>query len=114
MKLPIELDIELDTIWTEYKSQLEKVQTPAELTEFVNRWREIFLIEMKEVNQQTLDDIRTANMNLSPPRTMDNLVAELILPRKIMMAMINAQRYIVPLNCAFIQGNGGLGAFYDD
>lgn len=42
-----------------------------------------------------------------------NMVYELIVPAKIVHAMLVAKQFVVPLNCAFIQANGGLGEFED-
>jgi len=42
-----------------------------------------------------------------------NLIAELSLPVAVVKAMLVAQEHVVPLNCAFIQMNGGLGEFED-
>ena len=106
MKLPIYLNVEGDSIWTEYKAELAKVQTPVELNEFVNSWRDIYSIEIKEVTQETLDCIKTEKI--------DDTIAELICPVKIFKAMLLAKEYIVPLNCAFIQANGGLGEFWNE
>lgn len=102
MKLPIYLQIEEDTIWTEYQSQLKKVQTPTELTDFVNKWCEIYSIEIK-LEENTLNDIRVEKMS--------DVIAELMLPVKILKSMLIQKQYEVPLNCAFIQSNGGIENF---
>jgi hypothetical protein len=39
------------------------------------------------------------------------LVAELVIPYLVLEAMMISKQHVVPLNCAFIQKNGGLGAF---
>ena len=51
MKLPIHLDIESDSVWTTYKSELNKVQTSDELKVFVERWKEIYSCEIKDITQ---------------------------------------------------------------
>jgi len=103
MKLPIHLNIEADTIWIIYKSELEKVQTPDELKVFVARWKEIYSCEIKDITQETLDSVKAEKS--------DNMIAEIVVPVKILKAMMVSKEYVVPLNCAFIQGNGGLGEF---
>lgn len=99
MKLPINLDIEEDTIWTEYKKQLLAIRTVDELISFVDSWREVYSIEILKPNQQILDDIKAEKSS--------DIVAELIIPIKILKAMMCAKEFVVPLNCAFIQQNGG-------
>jgi hypothetical protein len=39
------------------------------------------------------------------------MIAEIIVPVKILKAMMVSKECVVPLNCAFIQGNGGIGEF---
>jgi len=115
MKLPIELEIEEDTIWTEYKAELSKVENVQELKAFVGRWQEL-LKEIKEedLTEENLSLVKQASDPANCSFKITKTAAELTLPVKIMQAMLAAQKYIVPLNCAFIQLNGGLNAFYDD
>jgi len=154
MKLPIHLDIEEDTIWTTYNSELKKVETAQALKLFVLRWGNLFSDAIKEnwLTEETLANIKAemdplhltfsslTRINDQTIREMaylkweeagcplndgieywleaerelisyTNMVCELILPCKIAYAMLVAKQYVVPLNCAFIQANGGLGEF---
>jgi len=108
MKLPIHLSIEGDTIWTTYKSELEKLQNADELKVFAKRWENLLNnVKEEDLTEEVLNSVKTEILL----GTNQTLTAELLLPVKVMNAMLMAQRFVVPLNCAFIQMNGGLGEF---
>lgn len=147
MKLPIHLDIEEDTIWTEYRQEVQKISSVEELKTHAKRWGGLLTpgaICDKWFTDETLADIKSAEWKLDDQKIRDaayyrweqagrpndngvhfwleaeqelvaytNMVYELIAPRKIVSAMMLAKEYVVPLNCAFIQANGGLGEFED-
>lgn len=108
MKLPIHLDIESDTIWTVYKKELEACQDVDSLKTFVERWKNIypFKVDQIVINQDVMNVVKSGN-----PDDQDLIATNIILPQAIFRAMLSAKKYDVPLNTAFIQGQGGLGKF---
>jgi hypothetical protein len=112
MKLPIYLHIEEDTIWITYKSELAKLQNASELKTFVKRWENLFTnVKEDSLTEDILAKVKADKVD--GPGHEANLIAELIIPVKVVKAMLVAEKYIVPLNTAFIQMNGGLGEFED-
>ncbi len=146
MKLPIHLNIESDSIWTEYKSERNRVENVDQLKTFVKRWSGLFtnVVQEQALTDEVLAKVKTEKIDSSPNRIRElayfkweqagrpindgtefwlsaenevnydcNLIAELVVPVVIIKAMMAAKQFIVPLNCAFIQMNGGLGEFED-
>lgn len=110
MKLPIYLHIEEDTIWTTYKAELTNIQSADELKAFVSRWENLFTnVKEESLTEDILAKVKADKVD--GPGNEANLIAELIIPVKLVKAMLVAEKYIVPLNTAFIQMNGGLGEF---
>lgn len=103
MKLPIEFRLEDDTILTEYKSELKAVQTLPELTAFADRWRDIYQVPIN-ITQQILDAKLDYVKRLSfEPH---GILAELLLPYRIMYAIIRSREGGASVNHAFAQING--------
>lgn len=99
MKLRIHLDIEENTIWIKYKEERDAVSNVSQLQEFVKRWQTVygFKIETSLLTERDLEQVKTEKYQK------DNFVIlEIILPAKILFAMLAAERFEVPLNCAFI------------
>lgn len=111
MKLPIHLDIEANTVWTTYKQELQAVTDVATLKTFVERWKDIYPFK---IDQIVIDDEVLKAVKEEKLGRQDMVAANIALPLAIFHAMQHATEYNVPLNTAFIQGNGGLGAFQEE
>ncbi len=118
MKLPIHLDIQEDTIWTTYREEKNSITNVEDLKKFVERWKVLFPVEIKpeELNEKILEAVKTEKFDsVDVTKTPDGVIAiNIILPPIIVKAMLAANKYVVPLNCAFIQMNGGLEAFEEN
>ena len=104
MKIPITLEPETNSIWTTYADERKVLQNLNELKGFVTRWQNL----IPKVVPDTLTEDDFKNVKTETPTAIS---AEIILPYKTLQAMFIAKDFGVPLNCAFIQANGGMGEF---
>lgn len=80
------------------------------LKKFAERWKELypFKVDQVVINKDVLRVVLTEK-----PERQDMVATNLILPKSIFDAMLKAKEFNVPLNTAFVQANGGIGAFED-
>ena len=107
MKFPITLDIEKDTIWTSYKEQLTNVNDLESFKLFLEQWKEIYEFDVADIvaSDNLLKKVKAEQVDN------DLITLNIVLPQSIYKAMEIAKEYVVPLNTAFIQANGGLEKF---